>query len=74
MLKRHDDEVRLAAIEALREIWKVLPDNYDLNFSQVHIEYVYSNILTHLDDPGKDFQKLMLGINFNMKILKNFFH
>lgn len=58
------DEVRLAAIEALREIWKVLPKDYDLPFYYVHIEYVYSKMLTHLDDPGQKFQQYAFGKKF----------
>ncbi|KAJ8681596.1 hypothetical protein QAD02_017388 [Eretmocerus hayati] len=54
------DEVRLAAIEALKEIWKVLPENYDLNFYYVHIDYVYEKTLVHLDDPAEKFQKQVL--------------
>ena len=60
-LEDQHDEVRLAAIEAIREIWKVLPKDYDLSFYYVHIEYVYKNILTHLDDPREKFQSQTLG-------------
>ncbi|XP_011496819.1 PREDICTED: dynein assembly factor 5, axonemal [Ceratosolen solmsi marchali] len=59
-LEDSHDEVRLAAIEALREIWRVLPKDYDLSFSYVHIEYVYTKTLTHLDDPAEKFQKQTL--------------
>ncbi|XP_008215817.1 dynein assembly factor 5, axonemal isoform X1 [Nasonia vitripennis] len=59
-LEDQHDEVRLAAVEALKEIWKVLPKDYDLAFYYVHIEYVYSKTLIHLDDPGEQFQKLTL--------------
>ncbi|XP_058791450.1 dynein axonemal assembly factor 5 [Phymastichus coffea] len=59
-LEDSNDQVRLAAIEAVREIWKILPKDYDLSFYYVHIDYVYTNMLTHLDDPKEKFQKLIL--------------
>lgn len=65
-LEDKNDEVRLAAIEAIREIWKVLPKDYDLSFYYVHIDYVYTNMLTHLDDPKEKFQKLILGKLFDL--------
>ncbi|XP_014205374.1 dynein assembly factor 5, axonemal [Copidosoma floridanum] len=55
-LEDQHDDVRLAAVEAMKEIWKVLPKDYDLSFYYVHIEYAYSKMLTHLDDPGIKFQ------------------
>lgn len=58
-----NDEVRLAAVQALREIWKILPANYDYDFYYVHVEYAYSNTLIHLDDPRLEFQQDVLGKN-----------
>lgn len=68
-LEDQNDDVRLAAIEALREVWKVLPKNYDLSFYYVHIEYVYKHTLLHLDDPGEKFQKHALGKFFSQNFL-----
>jgi dynein assembly factor 5 len=71
-LEDSHDEVRLAAIEALREIWRVLPKDYDLSFSYVHIEYVYTKTLIHLDDPGEKFQKETLGKKFAFDWMKTY--
>lgn len=70
-LEDQNDEVRLAAIEALREVWKVVPKNYDLSFYYVHIEYVYKHTLLHLDDPAEKFQKHALGKFCFYKFFKN---
>lgn len=60
-LEDQNDDVRLAALEALREVWKVVPKDYELDFYYVHIEYVYKHTLLHLDDPGEKFQRHAFG-------------
>lgn len=64
LLKRLDDgndNVRVGAIEALQEIWRELPQDYDLEFFTTHIDMVYTTTIIHLDDPETKFQNLMLG-------------
>lgn len=67
VLKRLDDgcdDVRIAAIEALTEIWRELPMNYNVQFCQSHVDSLYTTTIIHLDDPEVEFQQLMLGKYF----------
>ncbi|KAK0086124.1 hypothetical protein PV325_003706 [Microctonus aethiopoides] len=63
VIKRLDDgcdDVRCAAVEALVFIWRALPSDYDLEFGKSHVDYLYTCMIVHLDDPEKEFQDLML--------------
>lgn len=67
VLKRLDDgcnDVRCIAVDAIKEMWKALPENYDLDFSRSHVDVLYTTAIVHLDDPERKFQKLMLGLKF----------
>lgn len=63
VLKRLDDgcdDVRCAAVRALKEVWKSVPKNYDLNSCRGHVDTLYTSTLIHLDDPERKFQDLVL--------------
>ncbi|XP_033213240.1 dynein assembly factor 5, axonemal [Belonocnema kinseyi] len=63
VLKRLDDgcnDVRCTAVDAIKEVWKALPENYDLDFSRSHVDVLYTTAIIHLDDPERKFQELML--------------
>ncbi|XP_012284126.1 dynein assembly factor 5, axonemal [Orussus abietinus] len=63
ILKRLDDGadfVRCAAVEALSQVWKSTPKNYDLEFNRGHVDHLYTTAIVHLDDPDENFQKLIL--------------
>lgn len=57
-----DDDVRCTAIKALKEVWKALPKDYDLNSCRSHVDTLYTSALVHLDDPEKKFQDQILGM------------
>ena len=64
VLKRLDDgcdDVRCIGVDALKQVWKALPENYDLEFSRSHVDVLYTTCIVHLDDPERKFQELMLG-------------
>ncbi|XP_015127781.1 dynein assembly factor 5, axonemal [Diachasma alloeum] len=53
------DDVRFAATETLVFVWKV-SKNHNLNVGKSHINYLYTSIIVHLDDPEERFHALML--------------
>ncbi|XP_014237160.1 dynein assembly factor 5, axonemal [Trichogramma pretiosum] len=59
-LEDKSDEVRLAATEALRQLWQVLPSDYPMDFYYVHLQYAMTKSLTHLDDPAEQFQSRLM--------------
>ena len=68
VLKRLDDgcdDVRCTAVVTLKDVWKALPENYDLDFSRSHVDTLYTSAIVHLDDPERNFQELMLGLNLH---------
>lgn len=76
VLKRLDDgcdEVRFAALKTLKEVWKALPKEYDLDFLRSHINTLYTSTIVHLDDPEKNFQDLMLGLIFHYNKFNSFY-
>lgn len=64
LIKRLDDgcdDIRYGAVEALVFVWRALSKDYDLDFGKSHIDYLYTTIIVHLDDPEVEFQNMMLG-------------
>ncbi|XP_063972543.1 dynein axonemal assembly factor 5 [Diachasmimorpha longicaudata] len=52
------DDVRFAAIETLVFVWKV-SKLHNVNVGESHVNYLYTSIIVHLDDPEECFQTLM---------------
>lgn len=64
LLKRLDDgcdDVRLASLETLVNIWNAIPKNYDIHFNKGHIDMLYTTTIIYLDDPDSEFQNIILG-------------
>lgn len=63
LLKRMDDSVdenRIVTCYAFSAYFKALPANYDINFYQAHLEFIYKTLLIHLDDPRENIQDAVL--------------
>ncbi|XP_034950339.1 dynein assembly factor 5, axonemal [Chelonus insularis] len=72
IIKRLDDgsdDVRNAAVEALVFVWRPLSKQYDLQFGKSHIDYLYTTMIVHLDDPETNFQDLMLGALLELAVI-----
>lgn len=68
VLKRLDDascEVRLAAAHTLANWFKCLKDSDVKSSMENHVEFLYQELLVHLDDPDENLQKAVLGKNFS---------
>lgn len=64
LLKRLDDgcdDVRMASLEALEELWNAIPEDYNLDFNKGHIDMLYTTTVIYLDDPDSDFKNTVLG-------------
>ncbi|KAF2976700.1 hypothetical protein EK904_009227 [Melospiza melodia maxima] len=63
VLKRLDDascEVRLAAAHTLANWFKCLKDSDVKSSMENHVEFLYQELLVHLDDPDENLQKAVL--------------
>lgn len=68
VLKRLDDassDVRLAAAHTLTNWFKCLKDSDVKSAMEVHIEFLYQELLIHLDDPDQNIQNAVLGKTFS---------
>lgn len=76
VLKRLDDasgEVRLAAAHTLANWFKCLKDSDVKSSMENHVEFLYQELLVHLDDPDENLQKAVLGKNFSPSIFLTIF-
>lgn len=68
VLKRLDDascDVRLAAAHTLTNWFKCLKDSNVKSAMESHIEFLYQELLIHLDDPDQNTQNAILGKIFS---------
>lgn len=64
ILKRLDDvshDVRLAAAETLTSWFKCIGDGDGKSVLKSNIEFLYRELLIHLDDPDQNIQQAVLG-------------
>jgi len=64
VLKRLDDascDVRLAAAHTLTNWFKCFKDSDVKSEMETHIEFLYQELLIHLDDPDQHIQNAVLG-------------
>lgn len=76
VLKRLDDascDVRLAAAHTLVNWFKCLKDSDVKSSMEGHVEFLYQELLVHLDDPDENLQKAVLGKNFSHIFLTTVF-
>eukprot|EP00111_Clytia_hemisphaerica_P003015 TCONS_00008591-protein len=79
VLKRLDDssdDIRILATKALAAYFNSLPSNYDREFFQVHLEFIYKTLLIHMDDSHQNVQEavytcLKEGVQIHAGLLKN---
>ncbi|NXG59967.1 DAAF5 factor, partial [Hemiprocne comata] len=65
VLKRLDDascDVRVAAAHALTNWFRCLQDSAVKSAMETHIEYLYQELLVHLDDPDENSQNAVLEV------------
>uniref|UniRef100_A0A803VEZ2 Dynein axonemal assembly factor 5 n=2 Tax=Ficedula albicollis TaxID=59894 RepID=A0A803VEZ2_FICAL len=65
VLKRLDDassDVRLAAAHTLANWFKCLKDSDVKSSMEGHVEFLYQELLVHLDDPDENLQKAVLEV------------
>ncbi|NXX80586.1 DAAF5 factor, partial [Urocolius indicus] len=65
VLKRLDDascDVRLAAAHTLTNLFRCLKDNDVKSAMENHIEFLYQELLIHLDDPDQNTQNAILEV------------
>lgn len=68
VLKRLDDaspDVRLTAAHTLTDWFKCLKDSDVKSAMKSHIEFLYQELLIHLDDQDPDTQNAVLGKTFS---------
>lgn len=71
-MKRLDDascDVRLAAAHTLTNWFKCLKDSDVKSAMETHIEFLYQELLIHLDDPDQNIQNAVLGKTFSCLFL-----
>lgn len=64
-MKRLDDascDVRLAAAHTLTNWFKCLKDSDVKSAMETHIEFLYQELLIHLDDPDQNIQNAVLEV------------
>uniref|UniRef100_A0A8C3TCU0 Dynein axonemal assembly factor 5 n=1 Tax=Chelydra serpentina TaxID=8475 RepID=A0A8C3TCU0_CHESE len=65
LLKRLDDaahDVRLAAAQALTNWFKCIRNDDEKSILKSHIEFLYRELLVHLDDPDQNIQRAVLEV------------
>lgn len=72
LLKRLDDashDIRLATAKALISWFKCIDDDEKKTMLKTNIEFLYRELLIHLDDPDQNIQAAVLGKTWNKQLL-----